>query len=133
MSKPLSLADWTVLSVGDTQTFGSKGFQKRELVITNTGGNYEQFRVIEALQDKCSDLDGISKGDKVTVDFWAGGRKWTDPNGNVKYFNQDKLASIKKNAHDWDQSVKASIDLVAGTETAYAANPPKDKEGDLPF
>ena len=71
MSKPLSLADWTVLSVGNTQTFGSNGFQKRELVITNTGDKYEQFRVIEALQDKCVDLDGLSPGDRVTVDFWA--------------------------------------------------------------
>jgi hypothetical protein len=133
MSKPLSIQDWTVVSVGQTQTIGNKGFQKRELVITDNSDNYPQFRMIEATQDKCADLDNISKGDKVIVDFWAGGRQWTNPEGIVKTFNSDKLASIKKSSHDWDQSIKANVDLIAGTESAYASKPPKYKEEDLPF
>jgi len=133
MAKPLSITDWTVVSVGQTQTIGSNGFQKRELVITDNGDKYPQFRMIEATQDKCVDLDKISKGDKVTVDFWAGGRQWTNPQGVVKTFNQDKLASIQKTSHDWDDSVKGSIELLSGTENAYADNPPKNKEEDLPF
>jgi len=133
MAKPLSIEDWTVVSVGQTQTIGSKGFQKRELVITDSGDKYPQFRMIEATQDKCADLDNIRKGDKVTVNFWAGGRQWTNPDGVVKTFNSDKLADIKKDSHDWDQSLQANIDLVAGTENAYAANPPKNKAEDLPF
>jgi len=133
MSKPLSIEGWTVVSVGQTQTIGSNGFQKRELVITDNGDKYPQFRMIEATQDKCVDLDKISKGDKVTVDFWAGGRQWTNPQGVVKTFNQDKLASIQKTSHDWDDSVKGSIELLSGTENAYADNPPKNKEEDLPF
>jgi hypothetical protein len=133
MAKPLSIEGWTVVSVGQTQTIGAKGFQKRELVITDNGEKYPQYRMIEATQDKCVDLDDIRKGDKVTVDFWASGRAWTNPEGVVKYFNSDKLASIKKTSHDWDDSVKASIDFMSGTENAYADNPPKNKEEDLPF
>lgn len=135
MSKPLSITDWTVVSVGQTQTIGSNGFQKRELVLTDNGDKYPQFRLIEATQEKCADLDKISKGDKVTVDFWIQGRQWTNPQGVVKIFNQDKLASIQKTSHDWDDSVKGSIELLSGTENAYADNPPKNKEDDddLPF
>lgn len=133
MTKPLTIEGWTVLTVGQTQTIGSKGFQKRELVITDNDDKYPQFRMIEATQDKCVDLDNIRKGDKVTVNFWAGGRQWTNPDGVVKTFNSDKLADIKKDSHDWDQSIQGNIDLVAGTENAYAANPPKNKEDDLPF
>lgn len=104
MAKPLSIEDWTVVSVGQTQTIGSKGFQKRELVITDSGDKYPQFRMIEATQDKCADLDNIRKGDKVTVDFWVSGRQWTNAEGVVKYFNSDKLASVKKTSHNWDDS-----------------------------
>jgi hypothetical protein len=135
MNKPLSIEDWTVVSVGQTQTIGSKGFQKRELVITDSGDKYPQFRMIEATQDKCADLDNIVKGDKVTVDFWASGRAWTNPEGVVKYFNSDKLASIKKTAHDWDTTnqVDASIDMISGTEGSYQKNRPKVGDDDLPF
>ena len=137
MNKPLSIEGWTVVSVGQTQTIGAKGFQKRELVITDNGDKYPQFRLIEATQEKCVDLDKISKGDKVTVDFWVSGNPWTNPKtGVVKYFNSDKLASIKKTSHDWDTTnqVDASIELLSGTENAYANNPPKNKEDDdLPF
>jgi hypothetical protein len=93
--------------------------------------------MIEAIQDKCAELDNISKGDKVTVNFWYEGKEWINPQGVVKYFNSDKLASIKKTSHDWDTTnqVDASIELLSGTENAYANNPPKNKEDDddLPF
>tara|TARA_R110002111_G_scaffold138790_2_gene204610 strand:- start:784 stop:1158 length:375 start_codon:yes stop_codon:yes gene_type:complete len=122
-NKPFTITDWTVLSVGQTQTIGAKGFQKRELVITDNAKEYPQYRMIEAIQDKCADLDNIVKGDKVTVDFWASGNKWTNPkDGVVKYFNSDKLASIKKNAHDWDV-----------TAAGAAIDSALPSENDLPF
>lgn len=126
MAKPLTIEDWTIESVGQTQTVGNKGFQKRELVLTDNHPDYPQFRVIEAHKDNCSKLDGLSTGDKVKVDFWPSGRKWTDPNGNIKYFNTDKLASIQKAGHDWDKStqVQSNIDLISGTESAYNAPTP---------
>ena len=135
MAKPLSIEDWTVVSVGQTQTIGSKGFQKRELVITDSGDKYPQYRMIEATQDKCVYMDKIVKGDNVKVDFWAIGRAWTNPEGVVKYFNSDKLASIKKTAHDWDTTnqVDASIDMISGTEGSYQKNRPKVGDDDLPF
>jgi hypothetical protein len=123
MNKPLSIEDWTVVSVGQTQTIGSTGFQKRELVITNNAKEFTQYRMIEAIKDKCAELDNIVKGDKVTVDFWVSGNKWVSPEGVVKYYNSDKLASIKKTAHDWDTTNQ----IISGTE------PAQKKDDDLPF
>ena len=121
-NKPNTFNDWTVSTVGQTQTIGAKGFQKRELVITDNAEKYPQFRLIEATQDKCIDLDGIAKGDKVNVDVWPGGRQWTNPEGVVKTFNSYRLAKIEKIAHDWDVTTAgAAID---------AAMPSDD---DLPF
>ena len=57
MSKPFTITDWTVETVGETKTYGDKGFQKRELVITDNGDKYPQYRIIEAVQDKCADFD----------------------------------------------------------------------------
>ncbi len=121
-NKPQIFIDWTVFSVGQTQTIGAKGFQKRELVITDNADKYPQFRLIEATQDKCIDLDGIDKGDKVIVDVWAGGRQWTNPEGIVKTFNSDRLANIKKVSHDWDV-----------TAAAINESLPAEDENDLPF
>ena len=116
-NKPNTFNDWTVDTVGQTQTIGAKGFQKRELVITDNAEKYPQFRLIEATQDKCIDLDGIAKGDKVNVDVWAGGRQWTNPEGVVKTFNSDRLAKIEKTSHDWDVTAAgAAIDLALPTD-----------------
>ncbi|MGB2153633.1 MAG: BspA family leucine-rich repeat surface protein, partial [Flavobacteriaceae bacterium] len=126
-----NISGWDVSNV--TRKIYKNMSQKRSL--QDNGDKYPQFRLIEATQEKCADLDKISKGDKVTVDFWIQGRQWTNPQGVVKIFNQDKLASIQKTSHDWDDSVKGSIELLSGTENAYADNPPKNKEDDddLPF
>ena len=133
-NKPITITDWTIESVGETQTIGVKGFQKRLLVITDKTAKYQQFRVIEATQDKCADLDGYAKGDKVKVDFWFEGRQWTNKQGVLQTFNADKLASIEKISHDWDQSidmeqiVKSQLQRpsVSATESASTNN-------DLPF
>ena len=129
MNKPFTITDWAVETVGETQTIGAKGFQKRELVITDNGDKYPQYRMIEATQDKCADLDHIAKGDKVKVDFWAGGRQWTNPDGVVKTFNSDKLASIEKIARDWDASTATHEQQVVSALDKIM--PPEDT--DLPF
>ena len=129
MSKPFTITDWTVETVEETKTVGAKGFQKRKLVITDNGDKYPQYRIIEAVQDKCADFDGFAKGDKVKVDFWAGGRKWKSPQGEIKYFNTDMLASIEKIGHDWDASTATHEQQVVSALDKIM--PPEDT--DLPF
>ena len=131
MNKPITITDWTIESVGETQTFGVKGFQKRLLVITDKTAKYQQFRVIEAVQDKCVDFDGYAKGDKVKIDFWFEGRQHVNKQGALITYNTDKLASIEKIGHDWDVSNDTSTHEQKVVAALNTIMPPENN--DLPF
>ena len=72
--------------IGETKTFGDKGFRKRELVVT-TEEQYPQSIMIEFVQDKCGLLDVVSEGEDVKVSINLRGRSWVNPEGETKYFN----------------------------------------------
>lgn len=76
----------TIKALGQTQSFGSNGFQKREVVIT-TEEQYPQNILIEFVQDKCSLLDNFMTGQQVKVSINLRGREWVSPQGETKYFN----------------------------------------------
>ena len=76
----------TVKLVGTTQTFGSNGFRKRELVVT-TNEQYPQHLMIEFVQDKTELLNSITPGQSVKVNINLRGREWVNPQGETKYFN----------------------------------------------
>ena len=68
------------------ETVGQNGFQKRDLVIT-TDGQYPQDIIIQFAQGNCALLDNLQVGQIVKVHFNLQGREWTNPQGEVKYFN----------------------------------------------
>ena len=72
--------------VGETKTFGNNGFRKRELVVT-TDEQYPQDILVEFVQDKCDLLNNYKVGQDVKVSINLRGREWTNPQGEVKYFN----------------------------------------------
>lgn len=72
--------------IGETQTFGSNGFRKRELVVT-TEEQYPQHIMIEFIQDKTDLLDQYQTGQQVKVSINLRGREWVNPQGETKYFN----------------------------------------------
>ena len=72
--------------VKETQTFGNNGFRKREMVIT-TEEQYPQDIQIEFVQDKCDLLNSYAVGQNVKIGINIRGREWTNPQGEVKYFN----------------------------------------------
>jgi uncharacterized protein Veg len=72
--------------LGETQTFGSNGFRKRELVIT-TEEQYPQHILIEFVQDKTDLLNNYQVGQAVKVNINLRGRDWVNPQGETKYFN----------------------------------------------
>jgi len=72
--------------VNETQTFGAKGFKKRELVVT-TDEQYPQDIMIEFVQDKCDILNKYKVGQNVKVSINLKGREWVNPEGIAKYFN----------------------------------------------
>ena len=75
----------TVKKIGETQTFAS-GFQKRELVLL-TEEQYPQPIQIDFLSDKIDLLNNVSEGESVKVGINIRGKEWTNPQGEVKYFN----------------------------------------------
>ena len=71
---------------GEIQTFGSNGFQKRDLVVT-TDEQYPQHIAIELHQDKCDLINNYNVGDDVKIGINLRGREWINPQGEAKYFN----------------------------------------------
>ena len=72
--------------IDETKTFGSNGFRKREVVVT-TEEQYPQHILVEFVQDKCDLLNSYTVGQDVKISINLRGREWTNPQGEVKYFN----------------------------------------------
>lgn len=68
------------------QTFGNNGFQKRELIIV-TEEQYPQTISFDFTQGNCELLNNYQIGQVVKITFDIRGREWTNPQGEVKYFN----------------------------------------------
>ncbi|WP_109302296.1 DUF3127 domain-containing protein [Aquimarina sp. AU474] len=75
-----------VKMIGETQTFGSNGFRKREVVVT-TEEQYPQHILVEFIQDKCDLLNSFQVGHDVKISINLRGREWVNPQGETKYFN----------------------------------------------
>ena len=72
--------------IGETQTVGSNGFRKRELVVT-TEEQYPQHLSIDFVQDKTDLLNTFQVGQQVKVGINLRGREWISPQGETKHFN----------------------------------------------
>lgn len=112
--------------INETQTFGSNGFRKRELVVT-TDEQYPQMILIEFIQDKCDLLDNYSVGQDVTISINLRGREWVNPQGETKYFNSIQGWRIEAN-----QST-ASTETPPAFETSNAPISSDNEPDDLPF
>ncbi|MEI6148502.1 MAG: DUF3127 domain-containing protein [bacterium] len=105
-------------------------FQKREFVLEYaTNPKYPELVKFEVVQDKCALLDGFKVGQEVSVEFDLRGRKWTDKQGAVRYFNTLQA---------WRMS---PAEAAGGTASQEQDGPPdadttdygSDKGGDMPF
>ena len=66
----------------------SERFSKREFVVElNDNPKYPQVVLFQLTGDRCSQLDGLSVGDPVRIEFSLRGREWRSPSGELKYFN----------------------------------------------
>ena len=120
----------TVKKIFEIQSFPS-GFQKREMVIL-TQEQYPQPISIEFLSEKISLLDHISEGDQVKIGINIRGREWTNPEGQVKYFNSItgwRLEKISETSPEHVQATFAAPQAEANNENPFA----EEDEDDLPF
>jgi len=76
-----------ILEVKDTVQV-TDSFKKREFILEYADNpQYPEFVKFELIQDRCDLLDDFKVSQVVEVHFNIRGRKWTDPQGEVKYFN----------------------------------------------
>jgi hypothetical protein len=72
-------------------------FRKREFVLELSGNTrYPQFVQFQLTGDRCERIDDFEIGDEVQVEFRLGGRKWTSPKGEVRYFNSLDVWNIER-------------------------------------
>lgn len=123
----------TVKKLFETQTFTS-GFQKREMIIL-TQEQYPQPISIEFLSDKISLLDNVSEGENVKIGINIRGREWTNPQGEVKYFNSITAWKLEKVFDSGSAAEPTSATPAPQSPSASSSNgnPFDDEEDDLPF
>lgn len=92
-----------VIEKFDTQEI-KETFKKREFILEYAENpQYPEFLKFELIQSNCEQLDEINVGDEVSVSFNLKGRKWTDPKGEVKYFNSLQAWRIEKRSGENNQ------------------------------
>ena len=123
----------TVKKIGETQTFAS-GFQKRELVLL-TEEQYPQPIQIDFLSDKIDLLNNVSEGESVKVGINIRGREWTDPRGEVKYFNSISGWRIEKVSGENTNTEAPQPNTFQTHAPATSTDPFEDEQDDgtLPF
>ncbi len=104
----------TIKHIGDTQTFGEKGFTKRYFVLIESDAKYPQTVKFELIKDNINLIEGYKIGEDVEVKFNIKGRE----------YNNNYYVSLE------------AYKLIA---TAYQSKEPKslmseaETGGDLPF
>ena len=82
-----------IIKLGDEEQKSAK-LTVRQVVI-QTMAHYPQFLVLEAVNDKCSLLNGLRVGNIITAYFDIRGKEWKAPEGITKYFMSLSLWKIK--------------------------------------
>lgn len=119
-----------ILEISDVQQI-KETFKKREFVVEYTENpQYPEFIKFELIQDKCALLDAYNVGDKVNVHFNLKGRKWTDKEGQIKYFNSLQAWRIEVEGESQTNSAHETAPLESLPEPEWSS---EDKEDDLPF
>lgn len=116
--------------IDETKTFGSNGFRKRELVIT-TEEQYPQHLMVEFVQDKTNLLDNYREGEIVKISINLRGREWTNPQGEIKYFNSIQGWRIEKLQADAPNGDIPPVPPMEAFEPANDLN--EEDHDDLPF
>ncbi|MBK8226058.1 MAG: DUF3127 domain-containing protein [Flavobacteriales bacterium] len=122
----------TIKVVGQTQQVSEK-FSKRELVVTEQGGQYPQMIPIEFKQDKTGLLEGFRPGDEVTVTCYVNGREWTGKDGVTKYFLSLAGNRIERSGAGAASSGGGAAQAAPAPTMADMPPISADGEDDLPF
>lgn len=104
-------------------------FKKREFVVEYAENpQYPEFIKFELTQDRCDLISQFKPGEEVDVWFNLRGRKWTDPQGQVKYFNS--LQAWKIDSVQPENTQPEESRLESQKEPEWLTN---EDDDDLPF
>ena len=115
--------------IDQTKEVGSGGFKKRDIVVT-TDEQYPQHILVQFVQDKCDLLNGFQVGEPVKIDINLRGREWTNPQGEIVYFNTIQGWRIGKVA---EGPTTEAPPMPAAQTFAPATNLNEEDADDLPF
>ena len=117
-------------------------FKTREFVIEYAENPmYPEYVKFELIQDRCDLIEPFSLGDEIDVDFNLKGRKWTDKQGETKYFNSLqawKIAPVQEmapSAPPVSSPTEQSAPPTAEPEWLKSSSDskPEFEDDDLPF
>ena len=104
----------------ETQRISEK-FSKREIVV-ETPEPYSQLILVQFTNDNIDKIEGLMIGDNIEIEVNLRGRNWSNPQGEIKYFNSIEGWKIKSEIKDERKS----------EDIAHQSNI-KDASNDLPF
>lgn len=112
----------------------SDKFALREFVI-KTDEKYPQEVIIQVTQERCELLDNIIEGEELEVFINVRGRSWTNPQGEVKYFNSLEAWKINQESVEEFNSKKSisKQEDKGGIENNFMEDSLSTLENDLPF
>ena len=116
--------------IGETQSIGSNGFRKRELVLT-TEEQYPQHILVEFVQDKTDLLNSFQVGQPIKVGINLRGREWINPQGEAKYFNAIQGWRIENLQQA--QAPAGAVPVPPAEAFEPATDLTQDEPNDLPF
>ena len=115
-----------LLEIKETQQV-SDTFKKRSFVLEYAENpQYPEYVSFELIQERCGLADGLQPGQEVEVSFNLRGRKWLNPEGEMRYFNSLQAWRIEATA---PASGQPAGEAAPAQAPAAAAN----EEDDLPF
>jgi len=109
----------------DTQQ-KTERFRVREFVLELADNpRYPQYVMFQLTGDRCDQLDSLSVGDQVRVEFSLRGREWQSPRGETRYFNSLDVWTI--------DPLEAGRDAAPPSEPSNLDEPPPLGDDDIPF
>ncbi|MEX0986357.1 MAG: DUF3127 domain-containing protein [Bacteroidales bacterium] len=131
-----------ITEIYQTQQVTDK-FKKREFILEvketgNNGFEFIEYIKFQAVQDKCSLLDGLNINDQVKVNFNLRGRKW-EKDGQTSYFtNLDAWKIENEQSTSINPNTPGNQDKnmnVSDNSAPFPEDPPAEDSGfdDLPF
>jgi hypothetical protein len=117
----------------------SERFAKREFVIELADNpKYPQTVLFQLTGDRVTQLDGMTVGDQVRIEFSLRGREWRSPQGETKYFNSLDVWKIEAARAGQSNSRRDSRAATSDPREKFTL-PPRDDEprpgdvDDIPF